>query len=71
MPASRAIEVGDVIEIVRSGHAGGHLNAAGLVLEVLGEPGDETYRVRWADGRETFYRPGSELRVREHAGRAP
>jgi hypothetical protein len=41
------------------------------VLEVLGEPGDETYRVRWADGRETFYRPGSELRVREHAGRAP
>jgi hypothetical protein len=70
MPATRAIEVGDVIEIVRSGHAGGGLNAAGLVLEVIGEPGDETYRVRWVDGRETFYRPGSDVRVRERPDRA-
>lgn len=51
---SRA-KVGDLIRI--SGHRVGEKPRVGEILEVLGEPGHEHYRVRWDDGRESgsFY----------------
>ena len=31
----------------------------GTIVEVLGEPGSEHYRVRWSDGHESVFFPGS------------
>jgi hypothetical protein len=31
----------------------------GTILEILGEPGSEHYRVRWSDGHESVFFPGS------------
>ena len=31
----------------------------GTILEILGEPGSEHYRVRWSDGHESTFFPGS------------
>lgn len=36
---------------------------AGTILEVLGEPGVERYRIRWEDGRESVYAPSSDMRI--------
>jgi hypothetical protein len=37
----------------------------GEIVEVLGEPGHEHYRVRWEDGSETIVYPSSDAKV-EH-----
>lgn len=66
----RHIRVGDEIAVPRSGHSPRDPSGAGLVLEVLGREGDETYRVRWIDGRETFYRAGGDVRVKRRSVRA-
>lgn len=36
---------------------------AGTILEVLGEPDAERYRVRWDDGHESVYAPSSDTRI--------
>jgi hypothetical protein len=36
---------------------------AGTILQVLGEPGAERYRVGWDDGRESVYVPSSGTRL--------
>jgi len=38
------------------------------ILEVLGEPSHRHYRVRWDDGRESIFFPGSDATIR-HAAR--
>ena len=48
--------VGDLIVI--EGHHVGDTKRTGEILEVLGEPGHEHYRVRWDDHESIFY-PGS------------
>lgn len=59
---------GDVIVI-----AGRHVGAAarsGEILEVLGAPGHVRYRVRWDDGGESVFYPGSDASIRPaHQGR--
>lgn len=59
---------GDVIVI-----AGRHVGAAeriGEILEVLGTPGHVHYRVRWDDGGESIFYPGSDATIRHaHGGR--
>jgi hypothetical protein len=35
----------------------------GTILEVLGEPGAEHYRVRWHDGHESVFFPSSTAHV--------
>ncbi len=35
----------------------------GTILEVLGESGHEHYRVRWEDGHESLFFPGSTAHV--------
>jgi hypothetical protein len=47
--------VGDLVVI--EGHRVGQGRRIGEILEVLGEPGHEHYRVRWDDEHESvFYR---------------
>ena len=57
---------GDVVEI--TGHRVGEAPRTGEVLEVLGEPGQLHYRVRWEDGHETIFYPSSDAIVRPAAG---
>jgi len=45
--------VGDLIVIL--GHRVGDARRTGEILEVLGEPGHEHYRVRWDDHESIFY----------------
>jgi hypothetical protein len=52
---------GDRIEI--EGHRVGEAHRLGDVLEVMGEPGHEHYRVRWDDGTESIFYPGSDAHV--------
>jgi hypothetical protein len=36
---------------------------AGTILEVLGEPGAERYRISWDDGHESVYTLSSDARI--------
>jgi hypothetical protein len=68
--------VGDEVSVESHRLRGGR--RAGTILEVLGVPGHEYYRVRWQDGRETVFHPGGDAvvvpkaprRRRKPAGRA-
>ncbi|HZQ03796.1 MAG TPA: DUF1918 domain-containing protein [Gaiellaceae bacterium] len=53
---------GAVVEV--HGHRVGEAVRRGEVLEVLGEPGQQHYRVRWDDGRESIFYPSSDAIVR-------
>jgi hypothetical protein len=56
--------VGDVIVI--EGHHVGDSRRTGEILEVLGSPGHQHYRVRWDDDRETVFYPSSDATIRQH-----
>jgi hypothetical protein len=43
----------------------------GTIVEVMGSPGHEYYRVRWEDGRETVLHPGSDVAVVPKTRRRP
>ncbi len=62
MQTVQAARAGDAIVV--SGHAVGEAGRSGEILEVLGSPGHEHFRVRWEDGRETVFYPGSDAVVR-------
>jgi hypothetical protein len=54
--------VGD--EIVITGHSVGDAPRTAVILEVLGGPGHEHFRVRWEDGHESIFFPGEDALVR-------
>ena len=54
-------EPGDVVAI--EGHQLGDHGHLGEILEVLGEPGHQRFRVRWDDGRETIVYPGGDVSI--------
>ena len=58
---------GDIIEI--HGHKVGEHPRLGEILEVLGDPGREHYRVRWEDEHEAIVYPAEDAIVRP--GHAP
>jgi prolyl-tRNA editing enzyme YbaK/EbsC (Cys-tRNA(Pro) deacylase) len=58
-----------VIQI--AGRRVGDVPRAGEILEVLGRPDRIHYRVRWEDGHETIFYPGSDTRVRSTAPARP
>jgi hypothetical protein len=60
--AAHAADVGDLIVI--AGHYVGESERIAEILEVVGEPPDERYRVRWDDGHESVYFPGSDARIK-------
>jgi hypothetical protein len=49
---------GDVVVV--EGHRVGEGRRIGEILEVVGEPGHEHYRVRWDDDRESVFYPSSD-----------
>jgi RimK family alpha-L-glutamate ligase len=49
---------GDEISI--TGHSVGDAPKTAVILEVLGEPGHERFRVRWEDGHESIFFPGED-----------
>ena len=59
---SHKTQVGDIIQI--TGHRVGSAPRAGTILEVLGEPGSQHFRVRWEDGHESVLYPSSDAVVR-------
>jgi hypothetical protein len=50
--------VGDEVGVESHRLRGGR--RMGTILEVMGAPGHEYYRVRWEDGRETIFHPGTD-----------
>ncbi len=62
-------QVGDLIEI--TGHSVGDAPRTGEILEVLGEPGYEHFRVRWEDGHESINFPGEDAVIRHPKARRP
>lgn len=57
-------KVGDVVEVTE--HRVGEAARLGELLEVIGEPGHEHFRVRWEDGNESIFFPSSDATVRPH-----
>lgn len=58
----RTDDVCGLIEVC--GRTVGAQSRKGEILEILGAPGHEHYRVRWEDGHESIFYPGSDARVR-------
>jgi hypothetical protein len=52
---------GDIVIV--EGHRVGDRRRLGEILEVLGTPGHEHYRVRWDDGREAVFYPSSDATI--------
>jgi Domain of unknown function (DUF1918) len=55
--------VGAVIEIHE--HRLGEKPRTGEILEVLGGPEHEHYRVRWDDGHESIFYPSGDATIRQ------
>jgi hypothetical protein len=51
--------------VVVEGHHVGESKRFGEILEVLGDPGHEHYRVRWDDGHESVYYPSSDSTIQK------
>ena len=51
-------------EVVITGHSVGDSPRTAVILEVLGDPGHERFRVRWEDGHESIFFPGEDAVVR-------
>lgn len=66
--AEHVAEAGDLIIV--SGHRVGESERIAEILEVMGEPPHERYRVRWDDGRESVLYPGSDATIK-HATHRP
>jgi Domain of unknown function (DUF1918) len=60
---------GDVVVI--TGHRVGEKGRIGEILEILGDGEHARYRVRWDDGRESTFYPGSDASVRHASRRRP
>ena len=53
---------GDVVVV--HGHSTGQPERTGVILEVLGAPGHEHYRVRWDEEHESVFWLGSDATIR-------
>lgn len=62
MTASVQSKPGDLVIV--SAHHVGDAERIGEILEVLGGPGSERYRVRWDDGHESIFYPGSDATIK-------
>jgi hypothetical protein len=56
-------------EIVVAGHSVGAAQRTAVILEVLGDPGHQRFRVRWDDDHESVLFPGEDAVVRRPASR--
>lgn len=62
MSQTSRTRVGDLVVV--HGHRLGESSRTGEILEVLGGPEHEHYRVRWDDGHESVFTPGSDAVIR-------
>lgn len=62
-------QVGDGVAVESHRVHGGRRR--GEIVEVLGSPGGEYYRVRWEDGRETLLHPGPDAVLEPKGRRRP
>jgi len=62
----KAAKPGDIVRVTR--HRVGDTARTGEIVELIGDPGHERYRVRWDDGHESIFTPGSDAIV-EHVTR--
>jgi Domain of unknown function (DUF1918) len=53
--------------VVVHAHTLGESSREGLILEVLGTPGHERYRVRWDEEHESIFYPGSDAAIERKA----
>ena len=51
--------------VIVEGHRIGEARRIGEILEVLGEPGHEHYRVRWDDDHESVFYPSSDSTIQK------
>jgi uncharacterized protein DUF1918 len=58
---------GDWVVVHR--HTVGDQERSGLILEVLGTPGHEHYRVRWDEEHESIFYPAADATIRREAPR--
>jgi hypothetical protein len=58
---------GDLIVI--AGHRVGERERIGEILDVLGAPEHVHYRVRWEEGGESVFYPGSDASIRPQSRR--
>jgi hypothetical protein len=63
----RTAEAGDVVVI--TGHRVGEASRMGEILEVVGKESHQLYRVRWEDGHESLFAPGSDATIRHSTAR--
>jgi hypothetical protein len=56
--------------VVVHAHALGEPERAGEILEVLGDPGHERFRVRWDEEHESVFYPGSDAGIRRASSSA-
>ena len=62
MPAKTTTgRAGDRIEVSSPSR---DLPRRGVIVEVVGRPRHERYRVRWLDGRESIHYPSEKTRIR-------
>lgn len=63
MPAKLQFRGGKGDRVLVEGRKIGVGSRAGTILEVLGEPGAERYRISWDDGHESVYTLSSDARI--------
>lgn len=68
MATASKTRAGDVVVV--EGHRIGEGRRIGEILEVLGEPGHEHYRVRWDDEHESVFYPSSDAVIQHSKRRA-
>jgi hypothetical protein len=65
--AAHTAVAGDVVLI--TGHRVGDAPRTGQIIEIVGEESHELYRVRWEDGHESLFVPGSDAVIKHATGR--
>jgi hypothetical protein len=65
----KPVRAGD--QIVVAGHSVGAAQRTAVILEVLGEPGHQRFRVRWEDDHESILSPGDDAVVQRPARKSP
>ena len=63
MPAKLPFRARKGDRVLVEGRKLGVGSRAGKILEVLGEPGSERYRISWDDGHESVYTLSSDTRI--------
>ena len=58
-PTSELARAGDTVLLASSGHVSTSPDRRGQIVDVLGDPGHESYLVRWLDGRLSVLPPAA------------